>query len=489
MGHSVTVLERNAELGGKLTVRRRDGFTFETGPSLLTLPWVFDDLFATAGTTLAEQIDAVRLDPTFTYRFTDGSTFVTHDDRQATAASLDGFRHGAGSWYLSLMEHGDRIWDVSWRSFFAGPMGSPVALARRLQSPTDLVRIDAHRTLDRLGVESFGDDLRLRQWLGRYATYSGSSPYRAPATLACIPAVESRYGCWYVRGGLGALRDALVRVASDAGVVVHTGADVQRVVVAGGRVRGVTVAPTVSGTHGVTVAPTVSGTHGVTGVPGDVPADIVVSDVDAHHLYGDLLPRPAAAAAVARAPRSTSGFVLLLGVEGRTPGLTHHSVGFSADYRAEFDALTSGRMPDDPTVYVCCSSVTDATQAPDGHENWFVLVNAPATRTDRWDEATTRATTHLVLDALARHGWEVRGRTLWTEVITPADIEQRYRTVGGAIYGTSSDGRRAAFLRPGNRGPVPGVYLVGGSSHPGGGLPLVAHSAAIVASMVAEDGW
>jgi phytoene desaturase len=465
-GHDVVLLERNDELGGKLAVRERDGFTFETGPSLLTLPFVFDDLLATAGTTLADETELARLDPQCSYRFTDGTSFVTHDEREATADALDAFRKGAGGWYLGLMDHGDRIWDVSWRTFFAGAMGSPIGLMRRMQSPMDLHRIDALRTLDRLGVEAFGTDLRLRQWLGRYATYSGSSPYLAPATLACIPAIESRYGCWYVRGGLGALRDALVRVASRVGVELRTGADVERIVSTAGAVRGVMLAD---------------------GTP--EPASIVVSDVDAHHLYRDLVRHPKALRRTEKAPRSTSGFVMLIGVDGKTPGLAHHNIGFSGDYPHEFAQLTSGHTADDPTVYVCCSAVTDPSQAPPDAENWFVLVNAPSSDTARWDRATTQRYTHVVLDALGRHGWEVRGRSRFIETITPLDLEKRFRTAGGAIYGSSSDGRQAAFLRPGNRGPHRGLYLVGGSSHPGGGLPLVAHSAAIVADMVREDGW
>ncbi len=464
-GHRVALLERNEELGGKLTVRRRDGFTFETGPSLLTLPHVFDDLLRAAGTSLAEQVDLVRLDPQCHYRFADGTALTTHDDRAATIAAFDRLAPGAGRQVAGLLDHGDRIWDVSWRTFFAGPMDSPVQLARRMRSPADLTAIDPLRTLHRLAARTFPGEPRLQQWLGRYATYSGSSPYRAPATLACIPAIESRFGCWYVRGGLGALRDALVRVAGQVGVDTETGVEVTALDDDGTAVRGVRTA---------------TGRR--------VPADLVVADVDAGHLYQDLLPDRRAARRLARAPRSLSGFVLLIGVEGRTPGLAHHTIAFSPDASREFTQLAAGLPADDPTVYVCCSAVTDPTQAPAGAENWFVLVNMPP-GTERWTAQATAAERDRILAVLAARGLDVRGRARFVETITPADIGSRFRSAGGAIYGTSSDGRRAAFLRPGNRGPRRGLYLVGGSSHPGGGLPLVAHSAAIVDRMVREDGW
>jgi phytoene dehydrogenase-like protein len=179
--------------------------------------------------------------------------------------------------------------------------------------------------------------------------------------------------------------------------------------------------------------------------------------------------------------------VLLLGVAGRTEGLAHHNVSFPADYGAEFTDLFDRRVPvDDPAVYVCCSSVTDPAQAPDGGENWFVLVNAPSGGTTEWAAEAPRYRDHL-LGVMAARGWDLTGRIRSEEVITPADIASRYRAHGGAIYGTSSNGRAAAFLRPGNRGPLRGLYLVGGSSHPGGGLPLVAISGRIVADLVAED--
>jgi phytoene dehydrogenase-like protein len=190
---------------------------------------------------------------------------------------------------------------------------------------------------------------------------------------------------------------------------------------------------------------------------------------------------------VDRAPRSSSGFVLLLGVEGLTDRLAHHNVSFPADYAAEFTDLFDRRVPvRDPAVYVCCSSVTDPAQAPDGCENWFVLVNAPSGGSTDWAGEAPGYRDHL-LEVMAERGWDLTGRIRSEEVITPADIASRYRSQGGAIYGTSSNGRAAAFLRPGNRGPLRGLYLVGGSSHPGGGLPLVAISGRIVADLVAED--
>jgi phytoene desaturase len=264
---------------------------------------------------------------------------------------------------------------------------------------------------------------------------------------------------------LANLGRALGRIAARLGVDVRTGSDVSAVTHDGSRVTGVQL-----------------------GDRGPLSSDVVVANVDAAHLYGDLLEDRAALRRVRAAGRSTSGFVLLLGVAGETPELEHHNVLFSHDYRAEFVDLAAGRPPADPTVYVCNAVRSDPSGAPAGAESWFVLVNVPATDDpDAWSPSRADAYGDLVLASLARRGLDVRARLVHRESITPLDLHRRFRAPGGAIYGTSSNGRRAAFTRPANRGPIAGLYLAGGSTHPGGGLPLVALSGRIVADMVAAD--
>lgn len=457
-GHDVVVLERLDRAGGKLAERTAAGFTWETGPSLLTLPQVFRDLAAVAGRSLDDLVTLRRLDPISRYRFADGTTFDHRADPDDAAAAAEALSPGSGAEWRAFMAHARKVWEVSERSFFAGAMSSPLELLRRMQSPRDLLAIDPLRSLHARASSSFTDP-RLVQYVDRYATYSGSSPFRAPATLSCIAHIEQSLGAWYVDGGLGRLAEALVELAEGAGVEVRTGVDVERIDRRGGAVTGVRLA------GGEVVA-----------------ADAVVANVDALHLYRDLLPHTRRRRRAEAAPRSSSGFVLLLGVEGETPRLAHHNISFSADYGAEFDQLFATKRPaTDPTVYVCAASVTDPSVSPAGHESWFVLVNAP-----EGGGAMDGYGDH-VLDVLARRGWDLSGRIVHREQITPADIESRYRTPGGAIYGTSSNGRTAAFLRPGNRGPIERLYLCGGSSHPGGGLPLVAMSGAIAAGLCIAD--
>lgn len=457
-GHDVVVLERLDRAGGKLDERSAEGFRWETGPSLLTLPRVFEELAVVAGRSLHDLVTLRRLDPICRYRFADGTGFDHRADPADAVAAAEGLSPGSGAQWRDFLDHARDVWEVAERTFLAGPMEQPLALLRRMRRPRDLLAIDPLRSLHARAADAFSDP-RLVQWADRYATYSGSSPFRAPATLCCIAHLEQSLGAWYVDGGLGRLADALAELAVGAGASLQPGTDVEAVEHRGGRVTGVRLA------DGTTVE-----------------AEAVVANVDALHLYRDLLPHSGRRRRTEWAPRSSSGYVLLLGVEGRTEGLAHHNVSFSADYAAEFDALFERGVPAvDPTVYVCAASVTDPSVAPDGCDSWFVLVNAPA------GAGALPAYGDHVLEVMAARGWDLSGRIAHRQDIGPAELEHRFRTPGGSIYGTSSNGRAAAFLRPGNRGPLDGLYLCGGSSHPGGGLPLVAMSGGIAARLCLDD--
>jgi phytoene desaturase len=359
------------------------------------------------------------------------------------------------------MQRASAIWEATRRDFVEAPLEGVAAMARMaIRRPRDVRTVAPWSSLRELG-SGYLRDPRLQMLLDRYATYSGSDPRRAPAALACVPYVEQAFGAWYVPGGLRRIAEATAERAQECGARIRCDTSVAQVLTEGSRVSGVRLAS------------------------GEVlPADVVVSGVDASTLYDRLLPRPALLRRIRRATPSYSAFVLLLGLSGRTAGLRHHTVLFPADYDAEFDALRDGRVVDDPAIYI--SAPDDAALRPDDDsESWFVLVNAPRQGEVDWDApGMAQAYADRVLSLLAERGHDVRTRVRVRRVRTPADIERDSCSPGGAIYGTSSNGARSAFLRPANRSPVPGLFLVGGSAHPGGGLPLVILSAAIVADLV-----
>jgi phytoene desaturase len=455
-GHDVIVFERNAAAGGKLAGLSEGGYTFDLGPTLFTMPQLYDEVFRLAGSSLDDEVGLMRLDPQFHHRWPNGSHLDLADDRAQTIAAVEAFAPGSGRAWSAFDEHARQIWSVAERTFLAGPVSSPWSLARRSRNPLDVRRIDGTRTLAKLAASAF-DDPRLRQLVGRYATYSGSSPYAAPATLACIHHIQQEFGCWHVRGGIATLAERLLAGAESMGVDVRFDTDVGRITAAGGRATGVELAD-----------------------GGSEAADLIVSDVDAAHLYTELLPDPRRAKDLDDAGRSMSAFVMCAAVRGRTEGIAHHNVFFSLHDEQEFRYLRAGQLAIDPTVYACVSSVTDPTMAPRDAENWVFLVNVPAgVGLDR------KLMSAAVLNRLGERGIDLRDRIVFTRTLLPADIDVRYRAPGGSIYGTSSNGRTAAFRRPANVGPVDGLFLVGGSAHPGGGLPLVAIGARIVADLVA----
>ncbi len=355
-GHAVRVLERRPALGGKLDVRVRDGFTFDTGPSLLTLPDVLDELFRVAGTRLAAEVDLTRLDPQIRYRWPDGSGFDACDDPEATSRAVDAFSPGGGAALPPV--HGPRRAHLG-RQRAHVPGRADERTARPAAPDALAPRPHHHRPRCAPSTPSPGGPSPIP------ASCSGpgaTPPTRAPRPTGrrprwpASPPSRPGYGVWYPAGGMGALRDALVRVAERTGVELATGCEVERIEASGDRVRAVVTA---DGTR-----------HR---------ADVVVANVDAEHLYRDLLPDGRALTRTRRAGRSLSGFVVLAGVRGTTPGQAHHTVWFPADQAREFRQLVDeGVLADHPTIYACVPSVSDPTQAPPGHESWFLLVNAPA---------------------------------------------------------------------------------------------------------------
>ncbi len=471
-GHDVTVLERAATVGGKLATYRRDGFAFDTGPSLLTLPAVYRDLFLKTGASLESTLDLQEVEPGFGYHFADGSQVTVPGVNPAAAAAAFGAAFGgtAEADWRALIDRAAAMWQITREPFLQSPLRGWRSLLSLARDPSDVATIAPTRSLADLARQYLADP-RLQQVLWRYATYAGSDPRRAPAVLATIPYVEQAFGAWHLGGGLGTLADALLARCEQRGVQVRTGTGVSRILLERGRVSGV-----------------------VTDDGERLAADIVVANADASHVYGDMIDDRRArdeARRLARTTPSLAGFVILAAVRGRTPGIHHHNVWFPDRYEDEFDAIFSGRVPQDPAIYACVPA--DPAMTPDAdHESWFLLINAPrhdpGRGTDWTSPGLADAYAQRILDLLAERGTDIRSRLLWHEVRTPADLQATTGAPGGSIYGTSSNGSRAAFQRPANASPIPGLYLVGGSAHPGGGLPLVGMSAEIVATLIGRAG-
>ncbi len=458
--HEVTVFEQFSGPGGKNAGLSRDGFAFDLGPSTLTLPAVYRDLFLKTGRSLEDSVDLQEVDPAFAYHFADGSSVTLPGAGVGACAHAIGQAFGGDSeheWRMLLRRAGD-IWALTRQDVLGSALDGFRDLLPLAKSPRSLQTVAPWQTMRSLGTATLSDP-RARMMLDRYATYTGSDPRRAPAALITIPFVEQTFGVWHIGGGLHTLATALYERCLQLGVTFSFDSMVEQIT---------------------------TDAAGVTGVIAEDHhrADIVVADADARTVYGPLLTDPRTRTPLRRLKKlqpSFSGFVILLALDGRTPGIEHHNVWFPADYDAEFDGLFAADpspLPD-PAIYACVPD--DPLMHPLDGEAWFMLINAPAGLD--WTERSEGYADHI-LDVLAKRGVDVRDRVRWREIRTPQDLERTTISPGGSIYGMSSNGRTSTALRPGNRSPVPGLFLVGGSAHPGGGLPLVGMGAEIVADEI-----
>lgn len=466
-GLRVRLLERHERVGGKLREVQVGGQIFPGGPSVFTMKGVFDELF---GGRLEDHLTLQAIDPLCRHFFADGSVLDLYADTERSRDAIERFAGRADArGYLAYRQRANKIHEI-----VRGPfMESPVPGLMDFLSPKllfQMLQIDGMRTMQKAIEEHFADP-RLRQLFGRYATYNGSSPYHAPATLAVIMHVENAYGIWSCKGGIYRLAEALLAQATALGVEITTGVTVDEIVTERERAVGVRLA-------------------GVTTIER---ADLVIANCDVAHLYERLLPsvRPMQKAADKYHDEelSLSAFVLLAVAKRAPLDLLHHNVFFSADYRREFDELVDRRRPPtDPTVYLCADD-RQTGDAPADLDRCFLLTNAPPrdARGGRLDWAVEgKRARDRIVDTLARHRWPIE--IVAEQTITPEDHAARFPGSRGALYGLASNSRLAAFKRPPNTVPgIRGLYLAGGTVHPGAGLPMVCLSARIATRLALEE--
>lgn len=472
-GHEVTVFESSDRTGGKCQTKWIGDYAFDTGPSLLTLPAVYRDLFLKTGKRIEHILNIEPVDPAFEYNFAD-KTQITFPNLslKAICESIEAVRgKEAGDDWHNLMQRAEHMWDVSRGPFVESELKSITSLVRKKNFLSDL-RVIAPLTSLRSLTGRYTTDPYLSKIIDRYATYSGSDPRKVPAVLLTIAFVESAFGAWHINGGIGELSVALENRCRELGVKFELSAPVTAITNLGLRATGIEV-------NGQVIA-----------------ADFVVANADAEVVYNKLLPASLKVVKsernkLAKATKSLAGFSLLLGLDnskisGDVPKMQHHSIYFPENYDAEFDDIFVKKIPvEDPTIYICAPKDPSMVRGSN-KEAWSVLINAPRHEPGigwDWNKGSALYAAKIIakLDSL---GLRVSERLDVFEFATPADLENNVGAPGGSIYGTSSNGARSAFLRASNTSPLENLYCVGGSAHPGGGLPLVGISAELVAEAI-----
>ncbi|MEL7251160.1 MAG: 1-hydroxycarotenoid 3,4-desaturase CrtD [Bacteroidota bacterium] len=465
-GHQVTVYEAQAGPGGKLTQFSLGDYRFDLGPSLFTMPQYVDELFELAGENPRDHFNYQRLPVVCHYFWEDGTRIHAHAEAQAFAQEVEQVLDVSGNYVMDMLADAERKYQLTGRTFLEKSL-------HRLDTWTNWQVVKAMLRIPSFGLFSTMDKVhrqkvkhpKLVQLFNRFATYNGSNPYKAPGLLTIIPHFEHHFGAYLPEGGMYSITQAVYKLAQRLGVTFHFNTRVDEILVEQQRITGVRCGEQ------------------------HLSYDQVVSNMDIFFTYDQLLPQQPQPKRILAQEKSTSALIFYWGIQREFPELNCHNILFSEDYPAEFAAMERGDMFDDPTVYINKTSHLVNGDAPAGKENWFVMINAPCDRGQDWDtlvQQTRERTLRKIQQVL-----KVDVATMIEEefVLRPPEIQTRTGSHLGSLYGTSSNNRMAAFMRhPNFSRRIENLHFVGGSVHPGGGIPLCLLSAKITADLISKVG-
>jgi phytoene desaturase len=461
-GYAVQVFEANSYPGGKLSEFQLGEYRFDAGPSLFTLPFLVDELFTLCGENPRDHFNYLKKTEECRYFWDDGTRLIAHSDPAAFAEEAQRVLGEPAGNVRAHLDLARRQYEATKGLFLERSLHKASTYLRRdaLPALAALPSLKLTQTMHQVHAQRFRSP-KMVQLFDRFATYNGSTPYQAPGTLAMIPHLEFGFGTFVPYGGMVAITNSLVALAQRQGVVFHYGKGVDRIRVQGRRATGLVV-------------------QGA-----DVSADVVISNMDVTPTYRRLMPDLPAPEKTLAQERSSSAFIFYWGLRREFPELDLHNILFANDYEAEFRDLFERKvLHDDPTVYIHITSKDLEGEAPAGGENWFVMINAPANYGQDWVALRAQARSAILAKIQRALGVDIEPFIEVEDLLDPPTIEARTGSDRGALYGASSNNAMAAFLRhPNFHRQIPNLYFVGGSAHPGGGIPLCLLSAKIAANL------
>ena len=465
-GHDVAVFEANHYPGGKLTAFSEKGYRFDMGPSLFTMPQFVEDLFKVANQPILDYFSYKKKQVVCNYFYEDGTSF-------SALANIDEFAEEASKTFnvekatlLDYLNRSKKKYDLTASLFLEKSLHktSTYLSGETLKAIFNINALDINTTLDDLNSKVFKDE-RLVQFYNRFATYNGSSAYQTPGIMSMIPHLEQYYGTYFPEGGMHSITQSLFQLSKDIGVVYHFNKKVDEIIVANNKIKGIKVGEDF------------------------IASDIVISNADVVPTYRHLLSKHKAPEKILQQPRSSSALIFYWGVKKQFPQLDLHNIFFSKDYKAEFDYIFNKKdVYHDPTVYINITAKEEPSDAPEGCENWFVMINVPSNTGQDWDAIIEKA--RLQIKNKLKRLLKVDLETLidYESILDPRLIESRTQSYQGALYGASSNNKYAAFLRhPNFKGSIKNLFFCGGSVHPGGGIPLCLLSGKIVAELIEKQ--
>ncbi|MFY7899589.1 MAG: 1-hydroxycarotenoid 3,4-desaturase CrtD [Chitinophagaceae bacterium] len=467
MGFQVTVFEKNSYPGGKLSHFEKNGFHFDAGPSLFTQPQLIEELFALANEPIDAYFQYSKMNSSCKYFYEDGIVINAYSDVHAFAQELQEKVGEDAKKVTAYLQASEKVFTHIGNIF----LNHSLHLLKTLFKVNVKQAIAATKpallfqSLHQLNQSSFNKSHTV-QLFNRYATYNGSNPYKAPGMLSLIPHLEHNIGTYYPKGGMIAITNALYLLAIKKGVTFQFNTPVESIIQNKHQAKGVVVQ---------------NKNHF---------ADVIVSNMDVYFTYKQLLRQPLEATKILKQERSSSAFIFYWGMNTTFPNLQLHNIFFTKNYEAEFQALFNSKtLYNDPTVYVNITSKCEpGLQAPNGKENWFVMVNAPANCGQNWQQYQQQYRSAIIQKLSKLLATDIEACIEVEEILTPVTIESKTASYMGSLYGTSSNSKMAAFLRhPNFSKKILHLFFVGGSVHPGGGIPLCLQSAKIMSEIVAHQ--
>ncbi|QIP12596.1 phytoene desaturase [Spirosoma aureum] len=484
-GYVVDVFEANAYAGGKLSgfedvTPDGQSYRFDAGPSLFTMPHLVDELFKLAGRNPADYFEYTLLDETCRYFWDDNTRLTAWADLDRFGKEIETV---FGEPSIHLHQHladSARKYAVTEKLFLHRSLHKLSTWFNRdaLTGYLNLPRLGVFGTMNGANERRFNNP-RLVQLFNRYATYNGSDPYQTPATMNIIPHLEYNIGAFFPKGGMVSITNSLLKLAEELGVRFHYNTYVTEIVTKDMR------AVAIKFTSQTGRLPRLNQEMATTSST-ESEISVVISNMDIVSTFRKLLPNARQPERILRQPKSSSGLIFYWGIKQQFAELGLHNIIFSTDYRAEFNALFGqNQVPDDPTIYLNCSAKLKPDDAPAGCENWFILLNVPNNTGQDWDAMIARARQRILQKLSHTLGTEISSLIETESILDPRSIEARTSSAQGALYGNSSNNRFAAFLRHANFSrQFKNLYFVGGSVHPGGGIPLCLLSAKIATDLV-----
>ncbi|MEO5910159.1 MAG: 1-hydroxycarotenoid 3,4-desaturase CrtD [Pelobium sp.] len=465
-GYQTDVFEANPYPGGKLTELKLGDFRFDAGPSLFTMPQYVDELFLLAGKNPKDYFTYQKLDEVCRYFWDDGTCLNATSDIDKFAKEIADNTSSSAQEIKKFFKKSSTIYDITHEVFLEKSLHQ-LSTYLRLNTAKSFLRfheIDAFRTMASANA-SFFNDPKMVQYANRFATYNGSSPYLAPATLNVIPHLEQNFGAYFPKNGMHDITLSLVKLAEDLGVKFHYEKPVDEIIVENKKVKGIMV----------------DGNF--------IESSLVISNMDVYFTYKKLMKDESQPKKILKQERSSSALIFYWGIKREFKQLGLHNIFFSNNYKEEFEHIfTSKTIYNDPTVYINISSKIKTDDAPENAENWFTMINVPNNIGQNWEDFKQQARENIIKKINDNLKVDIEELIVVEDVLDPVLIESRTSSYRGSLYGTSSNNQFAAFLRHANFSKkIKGLYFTGGSVHPGGGIPLALLSAKIVSEMIATN--